>query len=133
MDNQTRIIKYSKDFIRETFKKEDIRQFFLYHPRIKKFHNNMCEELMKIEYAKLRTFDVHKFKRVVEDMTKVFCNAALKQKEQKLMSEIQRSDETKRIEKESKDEVWEPGELEDLGIIEVERDDSQLNPKLKSV
>lgn len=94
----------------------------------------MCEELMKIEYAKLRTFDTLLFKRTVEDMTKMFCESALIQKEQSLLSEIQKSMESKRLEKLAKDEETDEEfkkELAEAGIVEVERDDSQLNTKSK--
>jgi hypothetical protein len=127
VDNRTRIKTYFEGFIKKTFKKDELQRFFLNHPYQKKFFNNMCEELIKIEYARLRTFNAQKFKKVVEDMTRMFCNAALEQKEQHLLTDLQKEMLSRKYSEEQ--EAQKEQDLEIEGIIEAKRDDHQLNTK----
>lgn len=129
MDKRTRIKTYFKEFIKKTFKRESIQNFFLNHPYRKKFFNNMCEELLKVEYARLRTFDSILFKKTVEDMTRLFCETALKQKEQQLLTDIQKSVLSKKFAEQELDQKELDEEIE--GIIDAKRSTEQLNSKPK--
>ena len=131
MDNQARIKKYSDDFIKKTFKRQDLKNFFLDHPYRKKFLNNMCEELQKIEYSKMRKFDEKLFNRTVSDMTKMFCQSALEQKNQELMTDIQKSVLSEKLAKEEDAQKEFDQEVE--GVISVKRTAEQLNSKPKRV
>ena len=82
--NKPLIERYFRSYIMETFLlKSDIRNFLLNHERKELFINNMLREIKQIE-SKPLTFHGTDLKQVVTDMTRMFCFAALRTKEEEV-------------------------------------------------
>lgn len=84
MLNKQLIEKYFRVYINTTFlHKPDVHRFLLNHPRKEVFFSNMLKEIRQIELQPLK-FGVVDFKTIVTDMTRYFCLAALRTKEQEI-------------------------------------------------
>ena len=81
MDLNKEISEVYDEFVKDTFKKENIRIFFLNHERKELFQKNLLKE-MKKAFHLLK--DIKTIRIIIKDMSKVFCKAALEHKEKEL-------------------------------------------------
>ena len=89
---RTEIEKLFNAFIEKTFKnRRDLMTFFLKHERKKICIDNLCEQIQGVERRRYSlTFNSTIYKRLINDVAKMFCDACLLHQDEKNLSSNER-------------------------------------------
>lgn len=79
------------DYVISIFQsKIDIKNFILKHERKEVCLQNLCEQIRIIELGRM-DLSAHKYKNLIEGVAKMFCDAALKSKEEELITHAEKA------------------------------------------
>jgi hypothetical protein len=86
------VLKIFDQFITDTFKaKPEVSRYLMNHERKNLCVDNLCEQIQIIERRRLKiVFDAAYYKRTIQDIARMFCNACLKHAEEKSLSSNER-------------------------------------------